>query len=87
MCIRDSLRRVVDYEIAAGERFDGTNVASLSSYNAARHLVVGEMCIRDRTHTFKLGKAMINAKRAEEKARAEAARINAAAEAGKEAKA
>lgn len=39
------------------------------------------------THTFKLGKAMINAKRAEEKARAEAARINAAAEAGKEAKA
>ena len=30
---------------------------------------------------------MINAKRAEEKARAEAARINAAAEAGKEAKA
>lgn len=39
------------------------------------------------THTFKLGKAMINAKRAEEKARAEAARINAAAAAGKEAKA
>ena len=39
------------------------------------------------THTFKLGKAMINAKRAEEKARAEAARINAAAEAGKKAKA
>ena len=39
------------------------------------------------THTFKLGKAMINAKRAEEKARAEAAKVNAAAEAGKEAKA
>ena len=39
------------------------------------------------THTFKLGKAMINAKRAEEKARAEAAKVNAAAAAGKEAKA
>ena len=39
------------------------------------------------THTFKLGKAMINAKRAEEKARAEAAKANAAAAAGKEAKA
>ena len=37
------------------------------------------------THTFKVGKAMLNAKRAEEKARAEAARVNAAAMAGKEA--
>ena len=44
------------------------------------------------THTFKMGKAMLNAHRAEEKAKAEAARINAAvaaekakmAEAGKE---
>ena len=45
------------------------------------------------THTFKLGKAMINAHRAEEKARAEAAKINAAVaaekakQAGKEARA
>ena len=48
------------------------------------------------THTFKMGKAMINAHRAEEKAKAEAAKINAAvaaekekmaAESGKEAKA
>lgn len=39
------------------------------------------------THTFKVGKAMINAKRAEEKARAEAAKANAAAAAGKEAQA
>ena len=39
------------------------------------------------THTFKVGKAMLNAKRAEEKARAEAARVNAAAAAGKEARA
>ena len=45
------------------------------------------------THTFKLGKAMINAHRAEERAKAEAARINAAvaaekgAEAGKEVRA
>ena len=36
------------------------------------------------THTFKLGKAMLNAKRAEERARAEAAKINAATAAGKE---
>ena len=36
------LRRVVDNEVAAGERFDGTNVASLTSYYAALHLVVGE---------------------------------------------
>ena len=39
------------------------------------------------THTFKVGKAMINAKRAEEKARDEAAKANAAAAAGKEAQA
>ena len=39
---RYRLRRVVYYEVAAGERFDGTNVASLSSYYAALHLVVGE---------------------------------------------
>ena len=44
------------------------------------------------THTFKLGKAMINAHRAEERAKAEAAKINAAAAAkaqdgGKEARA
>lgn len=48
------------------------------------------------THTFKVGKAMLNAHRAEERAKAEAAKVNAAvaaekakmaAEAGKEAKA
>ena len=41
----------------------------------------------DNAYTFKVGKAMINAKRAEEKARAEAAKANAAAAAGKEAQA
>ena len=39
---RDGLRRVVNDEVAAGERFDGTNVAALSSYDTALHLVVGE---------------------------------------------
>ena len=39
------------------------------------------------THTFKVGKAMLSAKKAEEKARAEAAKVNAAAAAGKEARA
>lgn len=39
------------------------------------------------THTFKVGKAMLAAKRAEDKARAEAAKANAAAMAGKEARA
>ena len=39
------------------------------------------------THTFKVGKAMLSAKKAEEKARAEAAKVTAAAAAGKEARA
>ena len=36
------LGRVVYDEVAARQRFDGTNVASLSSYDTALHLVVGE---------------------------------------------
>ena len=47
--------------------------------NAVIDKLFAKMCIRDR--------AMINAKRAEEKARAEAAKANAAAAAGKEAQA
>ena len=39
---RDGLRRIVDDEIAAGERFDGTDVASLAADDAALHFVVGE---------------------------------------------